>query len=158
MHPLNLPPADLKIRRQDNKDYVFDRLRKQYVRLTPEEWVRQHFIHYLINEKHYPEGLLANEVEIALGTVNRRCDTVCYDSFLQPLIIIEYKAWSVSISQETFDQIARYNHRLKVPWLIVSNGLQHYCCRCDEKGKAIFMPDIPEWNEVNCLPVSHFCG
>ena len=148
MHLLHLPPAGLKIRRQDSKDYVFDRLRKQYVRLTPEEWVRQHFIHYLIHEKHYPEGLLANEVCISSGPVNRRCDTVLYDSFLQPQMIIEYKAPSVSISQKTFDQIMRYNYCLKVPWLIVSNGLQHYCCRMDEQGEAVFLREIPVWREL----------
>ena len=148
MQLLNLPPVDLKIRRQENKDYVFDRLRKQYVRLTPEEWVRQHFIHYLIQEKHFPEGLLANEVCISSGSVNRRCDTVLYDSFLQPQMIIEYKAPSVTVSQKTFDQITRYNYCLKVPWLIVSNGLQHYCCRVDEKGAAVFLRDIPEWGEL----------
>ena len=154
MHHLNLPPADLKIRRQDNKDYVFDRLRKQYVRLTPEEWVRQHFIHYLIHEKQYPEGLLANEVCITIGPVTRRCDTALYDSFLQPRMIIEYKAPSVNISQKTFDQIMQYNYQLKVPWLIVSNGLQHYCCRMDEKGEATFLREVPEWGE---LSASYIC-
>jgi type I site-specific restriction endonuclease len=148
MHFLNLPSADLKIRRQDNKDYVFDRLRKQYVRLTPEERVRQHFVHYLIEEKHYPEGLLANEVCIVTGLVTRRCDTVLYDSFLQPRMVIEYKAPSVSISQKTFDQIMQYNYRLKVPWVIVSNGLQHYCCRMDEKGGAVFLREVAEWEEL----------
>ena len=151
MHLLNLPSVDLKIRRQNDKDYVFDRLRKQYVRLTPEEWVRQHFIHYLIHEKQYPEGLLANEVCISLGVVNRRCDTVLYDSFLQPLMIIEYKAPSVSISQKTFDQIMRYNYTLKVPWLIVSNGLQHYCYRINEKGEASRLPNIPDWEELKTI-------
>jgi len=151
MHHLNLPPVDLKIRRQENKDYVFDRLRKQYVRLTPEEWVRQHFIHYLIQEKQYPEGFLANEVCITIGPVTRRCDTVLYDSFLQPRMIIEYKAPSVSISQKTFDQIMQYNYRLKVPWLIISNGLQHYCCRMDEEGGAVFLREVPEWGELNAI-------
>jgi hypothetical protein len=145
---INLPPVDLKIRRQANKDYVFDRLRKHYVRLTPEEWVRQHFIHYLIDEKKYPEGLLANEVCITLGPVNRRCDTVLYDAFLQPQMIIEYKSPSVNISQETFDQIARYNHCLKVPWLIISNGMQHFCCRVDERGEAVFLREVPEWGAL----------
>ena len=145
---LNLPPVDLNIRRIDNKDYVFDRLRKQHVRLTPEEWVRQHFIHYLIHEKSYPEGLLANEVCISLGLVTRRCDTVLYDTFLQPRMIIEYKAPSVNISQKTFDQIMQYNYRLKVPWLMVSNGLQHYCCRVDELGEARFLGEVPGWGEL----------
>jgi hypothetical protein len=148
MLPLNLPPAALNIRRQAGKDYVFDRLRRQYVRLTPEEWVRQHMIHYLIEHKHYPEGLLANEVCIALGPVDRRCDTVLYDTFLQPQMILEYKAPSVRLSQKTFDQIMRYNHSLKVPWLIISNGLQHFCCRVDEQRHARYRPTLPDWDEL----------
>jgi hypothetical protein len=148
MSGLNLPPVDLKIKKQENKDYVFDCLRKQYVRLTPEEWVRQHFIHYLIEYKNYPKGLLANEVCITMGNLNRRCDTVLYDSFLQARMIIEYKAPTISISQKTFDQIVRYNSSLKVPWLIVSNGIQHYCCRIDETGEAVFLKEIPEYKLI----------
>jgi hypothetical protein len=144
----NLSPVALKIRRYANKEYVFDRLRKQYVRLTPEERVRQYFVHYLIEQKHYPEGLLANEVHITLGPVNRRCDTVLYNTSLQPQMIIEYKAPSVSLTQKTFDQILRYNSCLKAPWLIVSNGQQHYCCRINEQGEAMFWGDVPEWSEL----------
>ncbi|GHS99192.1 hypothetical protein FACS189421_09180 [Bacteroidia bacterium] len=148
MSGLNLPPVDLKIKKQENKDYVFDCLRKQYVRLTPEEWVRQHFIRYLIEYKNYPKGLLANEVCITLGNLNRRCDTVLYDSFLQPQMIIEYKAPSVPVGQKTFDQIVRYNSSLKVPWLIVSNGIQHYCCRIDETGETVFLKEIPDYKLI----------
>lgn len=148
MLQLNLPPVELKFRRDNNKDYVFDRLRRQYVRLTPEEWVRQHVVYYLIEHKHYPAGLLANEVCITLGPVRRRCDTVLYDTFLQPQMILEYKAPSVKISQKTFDQIMRYNLALKVPWLIISNGLQHFCCRIDEQGKGRYWGSFPEWGEV----------
>jgi predicted type IV restriction endonuclease len=146
---LNLPSAGLQTRKQSGKEYVFDRLRKQYVRLTPEEFVRQHFIHYLIAYKGYPQGLLANEVSIELGNVNRRCDTVLYDKFLQARMIIEYKAPSVVINQTIFDQIARYNMSLRVPWLIVSNGLQHFCCHIDkEKGEYSFLKDIPPYEEL----------
>jgi hypothetical protein len=145
---LNLPPVNLKIRQRDDKDYVFDRLRRQYVRLTPEEWVRQHVVHYLIEQKHYPEGLLANEVSIALGPVTRRCDTVLYDTFLQPQMILEYKAPSVDVSQKTFDQIMRYNLSLRVPWLVVSNGLQHYCCRMDADGRGTFRAELPDWADL----------
>ncbi|MDR0865582.1 MAG: type I restriction enzyme HsdR N-terminal domain-containing protein [Candidatus Symbiothrix sp.] len=149
MSGLNLPSADLHIRKQGEKDYVFDRLRKQYVRLTPEEFVRQHFIHYLIVYKGYPEGLLANEVSIELGNVNRRCDTVLYDKHLQAQMIIEYKAPVIAINQTIFDQIARYNMSLQVPWLIVSNGLQHFCCHIDkEKGEYTFLKDIPPYDEL----------
>jgi hypothetical protein len=148
MSGINLPPAELKIRKQENKEYVFDRLRKQYVRLTPEEWVRQHFINYLIEYKHYPEGLLMNEVAISLGNVNRRCDTVLYDTYLQARMIVEYKAPSVTINQATFNQILRYNIVLKVPWLIISNGIHHYCCQIDKNGNYTYLKEIPEYQEL----------
>ena len=149
MTPLNLPIAELKIKKQREKDYVFDCLRKQFVRLTPEEYVRQQFISFLIEYKGYPSGRMANEVEIVLGNVKKRCDTVLYDNLLQPLMIIEYKAPSVSISQKTFDQIARYNFALQVPWLIVSNGIQHFCCRIDnEKNEYVFLSEIPELKKL----------
>ncbi|MDR1683354.1 MAG: type I restriction enzyme HsdR N-terminal domain-containing protein [Candidatus Symbiothrix sp.] len=147
MHSLNLPPADLKIKEQNAKTLVFDRLRKQYVRLTPEEWVRQHFIHYLIEQKKYPEGLLANEVSIVLGNVNRRCDTVLYDLQLRPRMIIEYKAPAVTMTQAIFDQALRYNMCLNVNYLILSNGLQHFCCRINGNEYS-FLKEIPEYGEI----------
>jgi len=146
---LNLPVAELRIEMQNGKEYVFDRLRKQLVRLTPEEYVRQQFISFLNEYKGYPAGKLANEIEIVLGNIRKRCDTVLYDNYLQPLMIIEYKAPSVAISQKTFDQIARYNFALQVPWLIVSNGIQHFCCRLDQEKKAyVFLNEIPEFERV----------
>ncbi|MDR0413192.1 MAG: type I restriction enzyme HsdR N-terminal domain-containing protein [Dysgonamonadaceae bacterium] len=149
MSGLNLPPVQLKIKQQKNKAYVFDRLRKQFVRLTPEEFVRQHFIHYLIEHKHYPEGLLANEVCIELGNRSRRCDTVLYDNFLNARMIIEYKAPTVAIDQPVFDQIARYNMHLQVAWLVVSNGLQHFCCYIDhEKQEYFFQKEIPPYDRL----------
>ena len=149
MLELNLPPAELKIKKENGKEYVFDRLRKLYVRLTPEELVRQHFVYFLIAHKNYPQSRLANEIGIELGNVTKRCDTVLYDEYLHPLMIIEYKAPSVAIGQNTFDQIARYNMSLKVPWLIVSNGIQHYCCQVDYKTKKYFFrKEIPEHGEL----------
>ncbi|GHU70939.1 hypothetical protein FACS189413_11980 [Bacteroidia bacterium] len=147
MLALNLPPVQLSIRTQETKKFVFDRLRRQYVRLTPEEWVRQHFIHYLIEQKNYPEGLLANEVCIVLGNMNRRCDTVLYDSQLRPRMIIEYKAPSVTITQTVFDQILRYNMCLNVNYLIVSNGLQHFCCKISDNTYT-FLKEIPEYEKI----------
>jgi hypothetical protein len=149
MLELNLPPVNLKIREKEGKNYVFDRLRKQYVRLTPEEYVRQHFISFLIEYKQYPEGLLSNEVSIELGNVKRRCDTVLYDKLLQPQMIIEYKAPEIPLTQSVFDQISRYNISLQVTWLIISNGLQHYCCYVDkQKGEYSFLKDIPNYGEL----------
>ncbi|MDR1631393.1 MAG: type I restriction enzyme HsdR N-terminal domain-containing protein [Dysgonamonadaceae bacterium] len=149
MLELNLPPAELNIREENGKTYVFDRLRKQFVRLTPEEYVRQSFVSYLITHKNYPQSRLANEIGIDLGNVRKRCDTVLYDEYLHPLMIIEYKAPSIPVKQNTFDQIARYNMRLNVPWLIVSNGIQHYCCRINyEKKGWFFHKEIPEYEEL----------
>ena len=144
---LNLPPAELKIKRENGKEYVFDRLRKIYVRLTPEEFVRQHFISFLITRKNFPQSRMMNEIGIELGNVKKRCDTVLYDEYLHPLMIIEYKSPSVIINQKTFDQITRYNMRLKVPWLIVSNGIKHFCCKADyETENYYFYKEIPEYS------------
>jgi len=146
---LNLPLAELRIKKQNGKDYVFDRLRKQFVRLTPEEYVRQQFVSFLIEHKGYPSSRLANEISITLGNVRKRCDTVLYDNYLQPVMIIEYKAPTTIISQKTFDQIARYNFALQVPWLIISNGIQHFCCRTDrEKNEYAFVNEIPEYEKI----------
>ncbi|MDL2243625.1 type I restriction enzyme HsdR N-terminal domain-containing protein [Bacteroidales bacterium OttesenSCG-928-J19] len=147
MYELNLPDPGLKLQEKNGKLYVFDRLRRQFVRLTPEEQVRQSFIAFLIEEKGYPEGLLANEVSIELGNVKRRCDTVLYDTWLAPQMIIEYKAPSVAINQRVFDQIARYTLSLPAPWLIISNGLQHFCCRKEiEKKGYSFVKEIPSYS------------
>ena len=149
MSGLNLPPFELKIKTQHNKNYVFDRLRKQFTRLTPEEYVRQHFINYLIEHKNYSEALMANEVVIKVGNLKKRCDTVLYDRFMNPILVIEYKSPAVEITQETFDQIVLYNTTLHVPWLIVSNGLQHFCCKINyENGDYRFHSEIPNYSDL----------
>jgi type I site-specific restriction-modification system R (restriction) subunit len=126
---------------------IFDILRKRYVKLTPEEWVRQHFIHFLVEHKHYPQALLANEVGLDLNNTRKRCDTILYRRNLTPLMIIEYKAPQINIAQKVFDQIARYNIVLRVDYLIVSNGLQHYCCKMNyEQQTYSFLADIPDYN------------
>lgn len=149
MLQLNLPSAVLKITRKENRDYVFDTLRKKYVALTPEEWVRQNFVHFLIRYKNYPVGLLANEVQISLNSTRKRCDTVLYNRNLTARMIIEYKAPSVNITQEVFNQITRYNIVLKVDYLIVTNGINHYCCKVDYRNNSYsFLRDIPEYSEL----------
>lgn len=126
---------------------IFDILRKRYVKLTPEEWVRQHFIHFLVDHKHYPQVLLANEVGLDLNNTKKRCDTILYRRNLTPLMIIEYKAPQINIAQKVFDQIARYNIVLRVDYLIVSNGLQHYCCKMDYEHQTYsFLADIPDYH------------
>lgn len=149
MLPLNLPPCSLKISNDAGKYNVFDVLRKKYIALTPEEWVRQHFVHYLIEHKGFPQALLANEVQIRLNATKKRCDTVLYRRDLSARLIVEYKAPSVEITQAVFDQITRYNMVLKVDYLIVTNGLQHYCCQIDYTRQAYcFLPEIPAYSEL----------
>lgn len=149
MFALNLPKADIKISLRQGKRYVFDALRKRYVALTPEEWVRQHFVHFLIAYKGYPDALLANEISLQLNGTTKRCDTVLYDRTLHPRMIIEYKARHVDITQKVFDQISRYNMALHVDYLVVSNGLQHYCCRMDYPSRTYrFLPDIPSYSDL----------
>ena len=149
MSALNLPVFDTKITVNDGKRQIYDTLRRCYVALTPEEWVRQHFVHYLLNFKGYPTALMGNEIAITLNGMNRRCDTVVYDKALKPRVIIEYKAPMVKITKEVFAQISRYNLILKVDYLIVSNGLQHYCCKMDYAGNTFtFLQEIPEYNKV----------
>lgn len=149
MERLNLPQADLRFSIRDNRTTVFDPLRRKYVTLTPEEWVRQHFVHFLITLKGYPAGLIANEMSINLNGTRKRCDSVVFGLHAQPLMIIEYKAPSVALTQKVFDQISRYNMRLHVDWLIVSNGLQHYCLRMDYTHTAYqFLTDIPTYAQL----------
>jgi hypothetical protein len=151
---LNLPATRLDIRDDfpDGLRRVRCRLRGRYVALTPEEWVRQHFVAYLVDCLGYPAPLLANEVPITLNGTSRRCDTVLYSTdALAPRLIVEYKAPHIPITQKTFDQIVRYNMVLRVPWLMVSNGLSHYCCRIDYSttpAKVRFVDRIPTYSEL----------
>ncbi len=146
MYPLNLPTFDVKIRKRENGVEIFDPLRRKYVSMTPEEWVRQHFVHYLISEKGYPASLMANETTIKLNTLTKRCDTVVYNNQLEPLVICEFKKPDVEITQSVFDQIVRYNIVLKVKYLIVSNGMSHYCCKMNYDDMTFdYLLEIPEY-------------
>lgn len=147
MLALNLPTYPIKVTRKEGKQLVFDPVRKKYVALTPEEWVRQHFVNYLTTEKNYPPSLLANEVSVKLNNTSKRCDTVVYNQFLSPLAIIEYKAPHIAITPAAFDQIVRYNMVLRVEFLIVSNGINHYCCRINYNTESyVFLKEIPEYS------------
>lgn len=149
MYQLNLPQYDIRIREQDSRRTILDVLRRKYVALTPEEWVRQHFVHYLMEHKGYPQALLANEVELRSGNKRLRCDSVLYDSSLRPRMIIEYKAPTVALQQKVFDQISVYNMLLHVDYLVVSNGLNHYCCRMDYANRRYaFLREIPAYQEL----------
>lgn len=141
----------LKLRRDasDGNLRIFDPLRRKYVALTPEEYVRQHFVNWMCTELHYPASIVANEVGLRVNGTPKRCDTVVFGPDGRPVAIVEYKAPTVSISQSTFDQIARYSIAFRARYLIVSNGLQHYCCVMDHhSGTYHFIPRVPDYAEI----------
>lgn len=149
MVQLNLPPYQIRVKETGGRKQVFDILRRKYVALTPEEWVRQHFIHYLIEHKNYPASLLANEVPLQIGEKRMRADSVLYDNQLHPRIIIEYKAPNITLTQKVFDQITVYNLLLHVDYLIVSNGMTTYICKMDyEKQTYKFLESIPNYENI----------
>ncbi len=144
---LNLPPFDMKLSGTRERMKVFDILRRRYVALTPEEWVRQHFVNYLINHLGYPAPLLANEVQLTVGEKHLRADTVLFSRDMRPRMIVEYKAPSVAITPDVFNQIAVYNTLLHVDYLVVSNGVEHYCRRIDyTTGQAVSLDNIPTYD------------
>ena len=146
MQTLNLPTYNFKLKNSQNKTLIFDKLRKKYVVLTPEEWVRQHFVHFLIDQKKYPETLIAIEKQLTINNLKKRTDILIFNSDGKPEVIIECKAPSIKISQKTFDQIARYNLQLKAEFLIVTNGLTHFYCKMEFKNKTyIFLKNLPDY-------------
>lgn len=149
MYALNLPKITPNIKKTAAGLFIFDSLRRKFVALTPEEWVRQHFVSYLITQKGYRALLMQNEGFIKLNSLKKRCDTVVFDNQLKPLMIIEYKKPDVKITQEVFDQIARYNIVLKVNYLIVSNGISHYCCRMNYETQSVeYISEIPDYIDI----------
>ena len=149
MTRLNLPPFEIKLRGTKAQPQIFDILRKKYIALTPEEWVRQHFVHFLVEHKGYPAALMANEIQLKVGEKTLRADSVLYSRDLNPRMIIEYKAPHIPITQKVFDQISIYNMLLHVDYLVVSNGLQHYICKMDYNDKKyLFLEDIPDYKEL----------
>ena len=134
---------------KDGMHTIFDPVRRKYVALTPEEWVRQHFVNYLITHKGYPKELIANEVPLKLNATSKRCDSVAYNRFLAPLMIVEYKAPTIEITSAVFDQIVRYTMVLHVRYLAGSNGISHFCCKIDyENFTYSFLEGIPEYKEL----------
>ena len=146
---LNLPQYQFKYRMEDNQRQIFDVIRKKYVSLTPEEWVRQNFLQYLICEKHYPPALISVEHEFRLNRLSKRCDAVVFSTSGIPRLIIELKSPDVSINQQVFDQIYRYNLKIRASYLMVSNGLKHYCCKVDyESNSCVFLDTIPDYSVI----------
>ncbi|MBL0328516.1 MAG: type I restriction enzyme HsdR N-terminal domain-containing protein [Bacteroidetes bacterium] len=144
MQELNLPKYQFKLKEADGKIKIFDAFRKRYVVLTPEEWVRQNFLQYLITEKKYAASLIAVEAGLKYNELQKRADILVYDKQGSPFLLVECKAPEVKISQDVFDQVARYNMSFKVTYLVVTNGMDHFCCKMDyEKNNYRFLEEIP---------------
>lgn len=145
MRQLNLPDYKFKIIQKAGKLQIFDSIRKKYVALTPEEWVRQNFIQFIVESGKYPASSIAIEKHLKMNGINKRCDAVVYDKEFIPKIIIEFKAPEVELNQSVFDQAATYNMKLNVDFLIISNGINHYICRIDrENSRFSFINELPE--------------
>lgn len=149
MVQLNLPSFDHKVQKVEGKTVIYDIVRRKYVALTPEEWVRQHLIHFLINHLSFPKGLIQVESGLKYNKLAKRTDVVVYDRKGAPLLILECKSFKVPISQKVFEQSAIYNGTLKADYLLVSNGLEHYCCQINHHNKSFaFMDSIPDFEEI----------
>jgi type I site-specific restriction endonuclease len=147
MVSLHFPTYSFKIKSKENKPYIWDEIRKKYLLLTPEEWVRQHTVQYLIQEKKYSPDWMAIEKQFSINNIHKRADIVVFNKKMLPYIIVECKAPNVKITQETFDQIARYNLALDAKYLMLTNGLQHFYCQMNfEKKTYIFLEELPSFS------------
>ncbi|MBW6496909.1 MAG: type I restriction enzyme HsdR N-terminal domain-containing protein [Bacteroidales bacterium] len=150
MESLNLPVFPFRLKEEGGKRLIFDAFRKKYVSLTPEEWVRQHFLAWLHLHKGYPAGLIAVEVSLKYNNMQKRADAMVYGREALPLMMVECKAPGVKITQAAFDQIARYNFSFGVKYLAVTNGLEHFCCMKTDDGPGwIFLEDIPDFGQLS---------
>lgn len=144
MQNLNLPNYDFKLKTIEGKKYIFDQVRKKYLILTPEEWVRQHFINFLNVTFNYPLSLMTVEQPLKYHSMNKRADIICYNELGKKILMVECKAPTVKLNQLVFDQIARYNFELKLSFLVVTNGINHYCCAIDHHNlRYEFVENIP---------------
>lgn len=149
MHKLNLPEYEFRLRQQQGKQQIFDVIRKKFVALTPEEWVRQNLIAFFIQHQKYSPGLIAVEMPVKVNGLNQRADIVVYNRKGLTAMIVECKAPSVAVTKAVFDQAARYNMQLRVEYMMVSNGLQHFCARLNnDKGGYQMLQHVPEAVEV----------
>ena len=148
--PLNLPPTELKLTRKGEQVFVWCIIRKKSLLLTPEEWVRQHIIHFLMEQRSFPQGLIAAEMPISVNDLTRRCDIVVYGNDGQPKLIIECKAPEISLTEKVFHQIAQYNFTLNVDYLMVTNGMDHIVCKIDRESNALnFLEQLPDYEVIN---------
>ena len=150
LQPLNLPPYPFKITEQNGQLSLFDEIRKKQIIITPEEWVRQHFVQYLINQKNYPRSLIKLEGGVKVHGLARRTDILVFNSAGQKILLVECKAPGVKIDQPVFDQAAHYNIVHKVPLLVVSNGLVQHCCKINfDEQNYTFLPDLLNYKDLN---------
>jgi hypothetical protein len=149
MQKLNLPEYEFKLRTDSGKTMIFDPFRAKYLLLTPEENVRQHFTRFLIEERQFPGSYIMTEYSLSLNKMTKRCDVIVFDETREPVVLVECKSPDVKISQDVFDQVARYNIVFKVSYLLVTNGLKHYCCKVDfQTGQVHFLSEIPNFGDL----------
>jgi len=156
MQQLNLPIFKTRIRQDRNgRQEIFDNFRRKFVRLTPEEWVRQHFLNFLVTQKSYPASVIVVEASLTYNHLKKRSDILVYGPRKNPCLVVECKAPEIEITQDVFDQVAMYNMTLTVDFVVVTNGLTHYACRIDHKNKSFkFLKEVPEYREV-IMSLSH---
>lgn len=147
MIPLNLPPAELKVKKSGGKVWIFDRIRKKFVVLTPEEWVRQHFVAHLIETYQYPRALFRVESGLQYNQMQKRSDILVHNRAGKPWMLVECKAPEIKLSQRAFNQIAIYNMTIGARYLAVTNGMVHYCCKAPAPGEeVVFMDEFPAFD------------
>ena len=150
MQALALPKAQLKITKKGDELFVWCVARKKTLVLTPEEWVRQHVIHYLVNDLKVPLGLIASEVSLSINKLSRRCDLIVFSKESKPLLLIECKAVDVPLTENIFHQIAQYNFKLNVDYLMMTNGIHHVYCKIDRvNNKLIYLEKLPLYDDLN---------
>jgi len=150
MNTLSLPSCHLILKERQGKTYVLDLIRHRYVAYTPEEHVRQYIMHFLVEHRQYPASLMAVEMPFKVARMRKRSDVVVYNNRMEPLMLIECKAPSVTLTDKVFDQAAVYNLHLKAPYILITNGVQHYCMELDAQlHKYQFLIDIPEYHDLD---------
>jgi hypothetical protein len=149
MRELNLPVFSFRIKEEKSKSFIYDEFRKKYVTLTPEEWVRQHIAHYLKTDLHYPPGRISVEMPVKVKNRQKRCDVVVFGDKGEPLLVVECKSYEVKLNQQVVDQVSLYNFSLQVDYLVITNGMDHYCLRLNRShGGYAFIERIPGYDEL----------
>ncbi len=148
MTPLNLPAVDFKVKKSEGKVWIFDSIRKKFVVLTPEEWVRQHFVAYLIQHHHYPKSLFRIEGSLTYNQLQKRSDILIYDRAGKPWMLVECKSPTIKLTQNAFNQVAIYNMTSGARYIAVTNGMVHFCCVAPQSGQpAKFLDEFPVFEE-----------